>query len=113
MSIPSEIATIVGQLNLEFLEIEREATECLNLVRRNLSLFPNNIVLTQLFAYLNTVLFSVETQRAQVRSLIEILDAPDVSSTVIIEAGEDLGTLLGRVIETKIAVRKIAERLKE
>ncbi len=113
MPIPSEIAALVDRLNQEFERIEQDGTECLNLVRRNLALFPNQVILTQYFAYINTVLFSVETYRRQVQATVETLSPNDVPPEVITEAGEDLGTLLGRVLETKIALRRIITRLEE
>lgn len=111
MSIPSEIIAIIERLNQEFNQTEREITDALNIVRRNLSFFPNNVIMTQYFAYLNTVLFSVETYKRQVQAIVEIISATDVPTEVIQEAGEDLGNLLGRVIESKIAVRRIISRL--
>jgi len=111
MSIPSEIIAIIERLNQEFNQTEREITDALNIVRRNLSFFPNNVIMTQYFAYLNTVLFSVESYKRQVQAIVEIISATDVPTEVIQEAGEDLGNLLGRVIESKIAVRRIISRL--
>ncbi len=111
MAIPSEIIALIDRLSEEFNQTEQAATEALNLVRRNLSFFPNNVILTQYFAYLNAVFFSVETYRSQVQATVEIISPNDVPFAVIQEAGEDLGMLLGRVLETKIAVRGILERL--
>ncbi len=113
MPLPSEIIALVDRLNQEINQTEQETADGLNLVRRNLTFFPNNVILTQYFAYLNAVLFSVETYYRQVQATIEIISLSDVSVEVIQEAGEDLGNLLGRVLETKIAVRQIINRLEE
>jgi hypothetical protein len=47
MSIPSELIAVIQRLNREFNEIEQETTDALNLVRRNLSFFPNNAIMVQ------------------------------------------------------------------
>ncbi|MCL1470996.1 hypothetical protein LAY57_09960 [Argonema antarcticum A004/B2] len=111
MPIPSEIIALIERLNQEFNQTEQEATDALNIVRRNLSFFPNNVIMTQYFAYLNTILFSVETYKRQVQAMVEIISPTDVPAEVIQEAGEDLGNLLGRAIESKMAVRRIISRL--
>ena len=111
MPIPSELIVVIQRLNREFNEIEQKTTDGLNLVRRNLSFFPNNAIMVQYLAYLNAILFSVETYRRQVQTTIEVLSPTDVPAEVIQEAGEDLGTLLGRVLETKTIVSRIIERL--
>ena len=111
MPIPSEIIALIERLNQEFNQTEQEATDALNIVRRNLYFFPNNVIMTQYFAYLNTVLFSVETYKRQVQAIVEIISPTDVPAEVIQEAGEDLGDLLGRAIESKMAVRRIISRL--
>ncbi|MCL1464830.1 hypothetical protein [Argonema galeatum] len=57
MSIPSEIEALIDQLNQELDRIEREALDGMILARSSLESFPNNAMLTQLFAYLNTSMF--------------------------------------------------------
>ncbi len=113
MPIPAEIANLIKRLLEEFDLIEQDTTQGLTIVNRNLAFFPNNIILTQYFAYLNTVLLAVDTYRRQVQGIIEIISPRDVPQEVIQEAGEDLGLLLGRVLETKIAIRQIVNRLQE
>jgi hypothetical protein len=49
MPIPSEIQSLVDRLDQELGEIERKATEGLNLVRPILSNFPDNVRLIQSF----------------------------------------------------------------
>ena len=80
------------------------------MVRQILEQFPNNALLVQFFAYLSSVLLYVETYKRQVDTILEQLSANDVTLTEIQEAGEDLGAILGRVLETKIRVERIIDR---
>jgi hypothetical protein len=112
MSIPAEIADIIDRLNQELKETEQEATEGINLVRPILSRFPENVALTQFFAYFSSIVFFVEMCRTRrLPMIVEKISDSDVTDLEIQEAGEDLGILLGQVIEAKIGVRIIVERL--
>lgn len=111
MTIPPEISALIDRLNQELDQTEQEATEGLNLARAALSRFPNHALLIQFFAYFNSVLLFVETFRRQTQNTVEHISAADVTDVEISEAGEDLGAILGRVLETKIAVGGIINRL--
>lgn len=113
MPIPSEIAALVNQLNQELNQTEQEATEGVNLVRPLLFRFPDNIRLIQFFAFFNNALLFVEISRIRIQAIIERISAPDVIAEEIQEAGEDLGTLLGRVLETKMGGKRIIRILEE
>ncbi|NEP46138.1 MAG: restriction endonuclease subunit S [Okeania sp. SIO2H7] len=113
MPIPPEIAELVERLNQELDETEQKATGGLNLVRLLLSQFPDNFILIQFFAYLNDVLLFVETTRRRIQSNVELISPADVDIEEIQEAGEDLGTLLGRIFEAKMQVEGIIARLEE
>jgi len=108
MPIPSEIQSLIDRLNLELETIEREATEGENLVRQLMSLFPNNALLIQFFAYWQTTRFFVVNARRRIDETREQLEESDILS----ELGADLATLLGEVIETKIRSRAILDRLR-
>ena len=108
MPIPSEIQSLIDRLNLELETIEREATEGENLVRQLMSLFPNNALLIQFFAYWQTTRFFVVNARRRIDETREQLE----ESEVVSELGADLATLLGEVIETKIRSRAILDRLR-
>jgi hypothetical protein len=108
MPIPSEIQSLIDRLNLELETIEREATEGENLVRQLMSLFPNNALLIQFFAYWQTTRFFVVNARRRIDETREQLEESDIVS----ELGADLATLLGEVIETKIRSRAILDRLR-
>lgn len=113
MPIPSEIAALVDQLNQELNQTEQEATEGVNLVRPLLSRFPDNIRLVQFFTFFNNALLFVEISRIRIQAIIERISAPDVTAEEIQEAGEDLGTLLGRVLEAKMGGKRIIIILEE
>ena len=108
MSIPPEIQSLIDRLNLELEIIEREATEGENLVRQLMSLFPNNALLIQFFAYWQTTRFFVVNARKRIDEAREQLE----ESEIVSELGADLATLLGEVIETKIRSRAILDRLR-
>jgi hypothetical protein len=112
MSIPAEIGEIIDRLNQELKQTEQEATEGINLVRPILSRFPENVALTQFFAYFSSIVFFVEMCRTRrLPMILEKISDSEVTDLEIQEAGEDLGILLGQVIEAKISVRIIVERL--
>lgn len=73
MPIPADIQILINHLNQELDETEQEATEGLNLVRGVISLFPENVILIQYFAYFNTAILFVETSRRQIQTTIEII----------------------------------------
>lgn len=111
MPIPSTLRTLIDQLNQEFNQTEQEATDGLKLVRELLSRFPDNAILIQFFAYLNSALIFVDTYKRQTQNTINVLLAVDVTAEELQEAGEDLGSILGRVLETKIEVMRTIARL--
>jgi hypothetical protein len=111
MPIPPEIQTVIDRLDRELNEIEQESTEGLNLTRELLSRFSDNAILTQFFASFSSLLFFVETYRNRVETIVEQLSVDDVPGSVIQEAGEDLGTMLGRVTEARINASRLKNRL--
>lgn len=111
MSIPSEIQDIIDRLNGELRQIEQEATRGMNLIRPLLEFFPNNDTLVSFFASLNNSLFLVEIYKRRLDSIVELLLPENVAEEIVQNAGEELGDLLGRALETKIGLGKIIERL--
>lgn len=107
MPIPSEIQDLIDRLNQELAETETDATQGINLVRPILSQFPDNVRMIQFFAFFNNILLFVEISRRRIQTTIERLEETDVTGADIQEGGEDLGSLLGQVLETKIAVRDV------
>jgi len=75
------------------------------------SVFPENAILIQYFAYFNTSLFFIESSRKQIENIQRTMALSDVPDEVIQVSGEDLGDLLGRVLEVKIKVERLVSRL--
>ncbi|MFB2919429.1 hypothetical protein [Aerosakkonema funiforme] len=113
MAIPSEIVALIERLNQELNETEQEAIKGVNIVRQGLSFFPNNVTLTRYFAYFNNALFLVEVFRRRIQSAIATISPENVTDEEIQETGEDLGEILGRVLETKIGIRGIIRIFEE
>ncbi|MFB2920324.1 MULTISPECIES: hypothetical protein [Aerosakkonema] len=111
MPIPSEILALIDRLNQELEQTERDATEGLSLARQRLSRFPDNIVLTQFFAALSNILLFVEIYRGRIQSIVDRISPENVPNEIIQEAGEDLGIILGRVLEVKINANRLKTRL--
>lgn len=113
MTLPTPFTTLVARLNQELDQTEQEATQGMNLARAALSRFPDNVLLIQFFAYLGDVLLFVEISRTQLQVSVETVSATDVPAEVVEDAGEELATLLGRVLEVKIDARRIITRLQD
>lgn len=113
MPIPPEIESLIERLNLELEITEQEANEGLSLVRPILSSFPDNVRLIQFVALLNNGLLFVEISCRRIHAIAERLNAPDITSADIQEAGEDLGRLLGQCLEAKIRGKRILNILKD
>jgi hypothetical protein len=113
MPIPSEIKSLIERLNLELETTEREANEGLSLVRPILSSFSDNVRLIQFVALFNNGLLFVEIARRRIQAIVERLSAPDITMAEILEAGEDLGMLLGQCLEARIRGKRILDILKD
>ncbi len=100
-------------MNQELEQTKSDVTEGLNLVRPILSLFPENVKLIQFFAFFNNSLLFIEISQRRIEATVDRISAPDVTIEEIQNAGEDLGTLLGWVLETKILGRRIISILEE
>ena len=111
MAIPPELSNIIVRLNQELTTIEQEATRGLNLLRPALNLFPNTDILVQFFAYLNNILFMAENYKRQIQTIVERISPNNVQTEIVQDAGEELGDLLGRVLEAKIGMERIIARL--
>jgi|GEM_PF-2477713 hypothetical protein len=88
MPIPSEITQLVQRVNQELDQIEQDATEGLTLARAILNQFPENFIVVQLLAFLNTSIFYAETSRTWIQTRVEDISDSQVSrEQVIQEAG--------------------------
>ncbi|PSB01609.1 restriction endonuclease subunit S [Merismopedia glauca] len=112
MNIPPDITDLIKRLNQELEETEREVSEGINLVRLPLSRFPENTLLVQFFAYLNNIIFLVGNYRQRIRATLDLLLEVEVEQEKAREAIEELATMLGVVLETKIQVENIVNRLR-
>lgn len=106
MTIPSEILATIETLDRELNQIENEATKGLSIMRELLPRFSENLVLIQLLATLNNSLLFRDNVKRRIQLTVDSISSPLVAPEVIQEAGEDLGELLGRVVETKILVSR-------
>ncbi|NJK50074.1 restriction endonuclease subunit S [Candidatus Gracilibacteria bacterium] len=112
MPIPPLIQNLIDRLNFELIEIDNKATEGLNRVNALLSRFPDNAILIQYLAFFNTAQFFRATSLQQLQAITETLSLPD-NTEIIVAAGEDLGTLLGKVLEVKLKLERLMTRLEE
>jgi len=110
MTIPSELNVLINRLNAELDVIEAQGMEGLRLLRPIMSSFPDNTILIQHFAYLNTILFFVQSSRKQISDSLELIADATVSKERIQECGEMLSNLLGKVIEVKLKVETLVNR---
>lgn len=106
MTIPPEILATITTLNQELNQIEDEATRGLEIIRGLFPLFSDNLVLIQLLSTLNNSLLFRDNVRRRIQIIVDSISPPHIKSEVIQEAGEDLGELLGRAIETKMLVSR-------
>jgi hypothetical protein len=92
--------------------LNSDLTQSIRIVRERLNLFPENIILMQLYSTLNNyVLFTQNTQRRTQEAIQYFAINKNVSEENIREFGEDLSEQLGRIIEAKIVVNTIRNRL--
>lgn len=111
MTIPAPLIALIEQLNQELNLIEQEAQQGLELVRSQLERFPDNYILVQLFGILNNYVLFVEISRRRIAYDTLILQSARITEEQIQNAGEDLAELLGRIIDSKIAVNQVKTRL--
>jgi len=111
MTIPSQISQVIAALDRELNLIELNANKGLDRLRNLLMIFPDNLVLIKLLSTLNNSLLFGDNTRRRIQITIDNISNPLVSEDLITQAGEDLGELLGRVIETKILVIQAVETI--
>lgn len=112
MTIPVEIIALVNQLYQEIEQVEQLAIDGLNLIRPILFNLPDNLKLLQAFAFLNSVTLAVSTYRKQISTIVENITPLETTDITIQEAGEDLSTLLGVILEAKIRLSRVIDELK-
>jgi len=113
MTIPPKIQVLVDRLSQELGNIELQAIDGLNLVRPLLAKFNDNIVLTQFFASFSNAYLFVEISKRRVQVTVNRFSYTNLPAETLLEIGEDLSTELGKVLEVKIQVERLLNRLQE
>ena len=111
MTLPSNINALIEQVNHEIDNLKRELSLSIELIRSRINLFPENLILIQLFATLNNYILFAENTRRRINEIERYLSKKNLSDDELQEAGEDLSEQLGRILEAKIIVNNIKERL--
>lgn len=73
--------------------------------------FPDNSIIVQFFAFFNNILLFIDNSRQRIQNIVARLSTANVTAEETQENGENLATLLGRVLEAKIAVSRVMARL--
>jgi len=112
MALPPDFNDLVQQIGIELNELNSLLTQSIKIVRERINLFPENIILMQLYSTLhNFTLFAQNTQRRTQETIQYLVVNENTSEENIQECGEDLSEQLGRIIEAKIVVNTIKNRL--
>ena len=111
MTLPSNINGLIERLNHELRNLDRELFQSMELIRSRINLFPENLILIQLFATFNNYILFAENTRRRINEIERYLSKKNLSDDELQEAGEDLSEQLGRILEAKIIVNNIKERL--
>lgn len=93
MPIPLELLVLINRLNQELDQIQQDVQQGLQPLRSILDRFPNNVVLIQLFAGLNSLQMFASIYRSRTQRIATRLDATEVGAQEIQEAGEELGDM--------------------
>lgn len=113
MTLPSNFDALIKQLNSELDNLQSELSDSIELIRSRINLFPENIILIQLFATLNNYALFAENTRRRIQETIRYFSSKSLSDKELQEIGEDLSEQLGRILEAKIIVSTIKRRLSE
>ena len=112
MNIPEELQEVIARIFLELKETEQIAIKGLNLIRPLIAKFQENRLLTSLFVSLNNTLLFVEISKRRIRLTVNRISQLD-TTIELEEVGEDLGTELGKTLETKIEIEAVVKRLEK
>ena len=111
MTFSSNISELIKRLVHEIENLEDELSQSIELIRFRINLFPENLILIQLFATVNNYILFADNTRRRINEIEQYLSKEDLSDDELQEAGEDLSEQLGRVLEAKIIVNNIKNRL--
>jgi hypothetical protein len=110
MPLPSELTALVERLDREIDLVESDAREAIEIGIDLLNRFPDNFTLIQLVAFLNTSQFYAKAREINYGVVWKASSANPTPANLQ-EAGEDLSIELGRILETKIRVMRVKNRL--
>lgn len=114
MSLPSNLMILIEQIESELTLLDSDLDQIIKLLRERMELFSDNIVLIQIFATLNNYRLFVQNTRIKLENTIQYFTKNKAPSQEDIrEIGEDLSEQLGRVLEAKIIVSNIRNRLED
>ncbi|KJH69576.1 hypothetical protein [Aliterella atlantica] len=114
MALPSNFDDLLNQIGIELNELNSILSQSIKIVRERINLFPENIILMQIYSTLNNyALFAQNTQRRTQEAIEYLANSENISEENIREFGEDLSEQLGRIIEAKIVVNTIRNRLEK
>jgi HD-GYP domain-containing protein (c-di-GMP phosphodiesterase class II) len=113
IDVYTNLNKLAKQVNDEIKCLEQELFEATALIRERIVLFPDNIVLIQIFASLASFdLFTQNTKR-RIQETLQYIAANDkLSDQDIQEVGEDLSEKLGQILEAKTVIATIKNRLR-
>lgn len=107
MTIFPKIRVLIAQINREITETKQEVEAALRIIRPLLNSFPGSEYLIQSFAALSNVDFFASNLSNQIENIVSQISPAGVPDKIITEAGEELGAILGRVLEAKINASSI------
>lgn len=111
MSIPSDIRPLVDELYQVLDDTDRQATQGLFVLRRAMSLFPENEILMQYFSSLSNFQFCIAGVRVQAEHIVGNILLDGVPDEDVQKAGDYLAALLHIAPESKLMIEKVVERL--
>ncbi|MEL7408683.1 MAG: restriction endonuclease subunit S, partial [Cyanobacteria bacterium J06558_2] len=90
MTLYSNINALIERLNHELENLESELSQSIELIRARINLFPENLILIQLFATFNNYILFAGNTRRKVNEIERYLNKKDLSDDELQEAGGDL-----------------------
>ncbi|WP_009633610.1 hypothetical protein [Synechocystis sp. PCC 7509] len=78
MTLPSNFDKLVEQLSNELNNLDIELYQAIELVREKIILFPDNIILIQLFSTLNNYAMFAENTKRQIQETLQLLAVKEI-----------------------------------
>jgi hypothetical protein len=90
MTVPSSFNGLVEQINNELNALDYELSQAIELIRRRITLFPDNIISIQLFAILNNYSLFSENTRRRIQETLQYLSTDKKISEKIFKKQEKI-----------------------